>query len=215
MLTIPRDVNPRDIEQWCSSGVVMYQTPEATLAGWYLGCTPSRTITVMPITGGEHVLVPAAQVAVHWPMCGSVNIRGKPYAAHVERLTQRQYRRTWHRAGVKVVIPREWDVTRHMSGMMHTLSPSDTELALACFEPEYPTLETALSMLDSGDVVTVATSPRLIVAGDALGKRMFYYNGELAATATANNELFPVGDEALVRRIIKLTEGRYHARTYR
>jgi hypothetical protein len=96
---------------------------------------------------------------------------------------------------------------------VHSLAPSDNALAKACFCPDYPSLDAALALLDSGAKVTVATSPRLIIAGDATGKRMFYYNGELAATAFSD-ELFPVGDERLVRRIIKLTEGRYNARSY-
>ena len=60
----------------------------------------------------------------------------------------------------------------------------------------------------------MAISPRVIVAGDATGKRMFYYNGMLAATASGG-VLHPVGDEVPVRKIAKLLEGHYHVASYK
>jgi hypothetical protein len=74
--------------------------------------------------------------------------------------------------------------------------------------PEYPSLEEAEARLSSGDSVTVAISPTIIVAGDRTGKRMFYFNGDLCATA-CEGVLYPVDGGVAVNRIVKLTEGRY------
>jgi hypothetical protein len=92
------------------------------------------------------------------------------------------------------------------------MSTSARELARACFDPQYPDLGTAEALLGSGAKVSVALNPRLIVAGDKSGKRMFYYNGQLAATAS-DGILHPMGEAVPMRRIAKMLEGRYHDTT--
>jgi hypothetical protein len=155
----------------------------------------------------------AKDMFVDWPLCGSVNLPCSAYAVHVDRLTQRQYRRTFHRNGTQIVIPRQWDVARWLNTVPDFGFVSDRDLAEACFFPTYYTLDEAFALLDKGEKLTVAINPRVIVAGDQTGKRMFYYNGLLAATAHGDR-LFPCGDELLVRRIIKLTDGRYRDTSY-
>ena len=209
MIPLPLDASNTDIEQWCNHGVVMVVLPDRTYPAWYRSVGPHRTIEVR---GLSDTVVPnlvlTTQVFAHWPRCGSVNLPGQHYAVHAARLTQRQYRRTWHVAALNVVTPRAWDVARFVGTHPEALYISPDVLATACFSPEYPSLDEAEQRLLSGSAVTVALTPNVIMAGDEGGKRMFYYHGELLATGY-DRVLHAVGPEDQLRRITKLTGDRY------
>lgn len=208
MIPLPRDATAQDIEQWCNRGVVMFDNGGTPSPAWYHSVSPGRMVEIRPLDSMEHQLVPFTSISVHWPLCGSVNLPGLHYAVHAARQAQRQYRRTWHVAGLDVTTPRAWDVAKFMGLTPRNMNLQPGLLARGCFYGEYPVLPEAERMLGNTHI-SVALSPRLIMAGDKDGKRMFYYNGQLAATAS-ENVLYPVGEDTPVRRIAKLLEGLYH-----
>lgn len=209
MIPIPADATVPDIEQWCARGVVMVVLPDRTFPAWYRGVTAGRIVEVAELGTDAPRMVPLTSIRVHWPRCGSVNLPGTHYAVHAARLTQRQYRRTWHVDALNVVTPRTWDVARFTGSNPGALGIRPDTLATACFAPEYPSLDEAEDRINAGRAVSVAITPSVIMAGDAGGKRMFYYHGELLATGY-DHQLHVVGPIAKVRRITKLTGDRYY-----
>jgi hypothetical protein len=209
MIPLPSDATSADVEQWCSRGVVMIDdTKRPPFPAWFSTVSSRRNVLVQAF-GGESAEYPYTQVSVHWPRCGSVNLPGMHYAVHAARRTQRQYRRTWHVAGLHVITPRAWDVAKWKGTVPAASGTPPKLLAEACFHPAYFDYAEADRMLLSEEKVSVALTPRVIVAGDKSGKRMFYYNGALAATASAGT-LYPSGPAVPVRKIAKLLEGRFY-----
>lgn len=209
MIHLPLDANRNDIDQWCSRCVVMVKNEEDDeyVPAWYQGFEPeSRTVVVTEVVSQRTSSVPIARVAVHWPLCGSVNLPTPSYAVHCARLTQKQYRRSWNLGQLDIDIPRRWDVAKFTGSHPEFLKPHPHALAKACFLPEYPSVAEAYGMIDRGERVTVAINRHVIVAGDASGKRMFYYHGELTATA-CNGTIYPVGDMRGLQRVLKATGG--------
>lgn len=210
MIPLPEDATPADIEQWCSRGIVMARADASSeyVPAWYYSTSPRRVVEAHDLAG-KVMLVPFTNVAVHWPLCGSVNLPGYYYAVHAARRTQRQYRRTWYVAGLHVITPRAWDVAKFVGAVPAGDNVPARALGIACFTPQYFDYAEADRMLLSEEKVSVALSPRVIVAGDKSGKRMFYYNGALAATAI-DGILHPAGQAVPVRKIAKLLEGRFY-----
>lgn len=217
MIVLPMDASPTDIDQWCGRGIIMYTDPATgtPLPGWYRGTHGPAVIRLLPLTPGgtaAEVAVMRGDCYVHWPRCGSVNMPGLTYAVHAERLPQRQFRRTWGVSGLRVTAPRAWDVAKALGQRADMPLCSPQNVACGCFFPDYPSLDEAEAMIGSGQRISVALTPRIILAGDMEGKRMFYYNGIIAATAERGS-LYPLGDEVPFKRVVKLLEGRYHVAT--
>ena len=209
MIPLPSDATTADVEQWCSRGVVMIDDlKRPPFPAWFSTVTGRRVVLAQTFFG-DGVEVPHTQVSVHWPRCGSVNLPGMHYAVHAARRTQRQYRRTWYVGGLVVETPRAWDVAKWKGSVPHASGTSPKLLAEACFHPQYFDYAEADRMLTSEEKVSVALTPRVIVAGDKSGKRMFYYNGVLAATAS-DGTLYPAGPAVPVRKVAKLLEGRFY-----
>jgi hypothetical protein len=157
--------------------------------------------------------VPAKKPILRWkPLCGSVNLPDYNLAVQVNRLTTKQFRRTLNSSCIEVRIPRRWEAHKFLGsiGRPGQLAIDFPAIARGCWTADYPTCEEAFARIDSGSWFSVAISRRVIVAGDDSGKRIFYYDGEPAASAIGGH-LYPMGDESAVARIIKATGGTYHA----
>jgi hypothetical protein len=213
MIPVPEDASRQDVDQWCSRSVVMVPVADGTyIPAWYMNVSDSRSVRAEPLDQkyGSLVVVPHHRVCVAWPLCGSVNIPGKGFAVHAARVTQKQYRRSWHQGALKVTVPRAWDVAKRFGVTPDRFKPGDQDLALACFVGTYPTLDEADEQITKGDVLSVALNRWLIMVGDTDGKRMFYVDGALAVISSGN-KLYPVGTERAFYRVAKATEGRYGA----
>jgi hypothetical protein len=213
MIPVPQDASRQDIDQWCSRTVVMVPHNGVYVPGFYMGCSESRTVNVEPLNNaahGDRISVPHGAVRVTWPLCGSVNLTERGYAVHAARITQKQYRRSWHVTGLRIVTPRAWDVAKRFGLTPERFKPNEFDMAVACFNPVYPSMDEAEASIARGDVLSVAVNRNLIVVGDTDGKRMFYVDGVLAATASGGR-LFPAGTERSYYRVLKATEGRYAA----
>lgn len=215
MITLPPDIINRheDIEQWCSRGIVMARVNGEDWAPfWYRGydARNGRYNVSLEAFDGHGYMVPYTEVAVHWPQCGSVNLPTYRCAVHVQRLTQKQYCRTYTPRGVQVIVPRAWEAGR-MHGLRNALKPPNETVAMAVFNPQRVTYEEAEDRIRHHGWLSCAITNRLIVAGDKSGKRMFYYNGELVATGS-DGVLHPQRNmDVALGRVMKLLDGRYHA----
>ena len=212
MIPVPIDASRTDIDQWCNRCVVMYRKPDGTsVPCWYQGMidTDTRRLLVRDLLTAESYTIRVGDMFVNWPMCGSINL-ASGYAIHAARNTVRQYRRSFSTSLLNYIIPRLWDVAKSKRLCPEMMQPDQEEVAKACFFPEYPSVEEAYRLIMTGERVTVALNRSVIVAGDASGKRFFYYNGELVASAL-NGTLYPSGDVRGLQRAMKSVGGLVNA----
>ncbi len=215
MIRLPDDITnrPEDIDQWCSRGVIMALRHGQWEPHWYIRNDRGSRRTVViaaPLDGSDEERTFAlSEVAVHWPRCGAVNIPQYRAAAFVQRLTRKQYCRTYTPGGTKTVFPRAWDVARAL-GYRGTFKPDNHVVARAVFDPGHVDYDQAERRITSEDWVSVALTPRVIVAGDKSGKRMFYYNNDLVATMQEGVVYQQPGTvPAALSKVMKHLDGRY------
>lgn len=207
-------MNYRDIDQWFRGGVVLAPVvPDGQpVLCSFIGTNEDTTAVVVPVNSptGAGVTVPYMSVQGVWPLCGSVNVPDYSIAVQVNRLTTKQYRRTINPSCVSIDIPRRWEVMQFLgrTGRARDLALSFDLVARACCLAEYPSFEEACRRLDTGEWFSVAITRRIIVAGDPSGKRIFYYDGE-AAASSFDGQLYPMGDGSVINRIIKATGEMY------
>ncbi len=216
MIELPEGISPDDIGQWLYGGVCLHKMDDGA-------CVPAVMDRVLEHENGTHyarirlatdnftefLSVAPSSLYAHWPMCGSINLAAYKCALHVERLPARQYKRTFNSRQVKFNLPRAWDVRKRLGQRaVAAMTSVNRDTVEALFAPTYPeNLEAALEMLGNG-WLHVALNPRVILAGDDLGKRMVYYRGQLAATMNGDT-LSPVADPITCRLIHRALEGRY------
>lgn len=216
MISLPDGISRDDIGQWLYGGVCIHIAPNGVSTPAVMdrvtedrsGATKVR-IRLMGDGFIEPVSVYPSELRGHWPMCGSINVEQYHCAVHVERIPARQYKRTFNSRQVKFMLPRMWDVRKRFgSAVSASMTQASPGVVGSLFNPTYPeSYEAALEMLGSG-WLSVALNPRIIVAGDDLGKRMVYYRGELAVTI--NGEwASPVADTTTCRIINRALKGRY------
>lgn len=219
MLVLPEGISRDDIGQWLYSGICM---AKLSMDGEYRPAVLDRvteedrtelgyTARVRLLDDGFDIthIIPTEFLAGHWPMCGSVNVEEHRVAVHVERLPARQFKRTFNARQVAIHVPRPWEVRKvRGNSAADALRVSSPCIIQATFYPVYPThFEEALVKLSEG-WLSVAINPRIIIAGDDIGKRMIYYRGKLAATILGE-QISPVADVTTCRLIDKVLEGRY------
>ena len=215
MIKLPEGITRDDVGQWLYGGVCVYEDP----SGNFIPAIMDNTVDdagvdrarIRLLTDGfeGRRYVTIDSLWAHWPLCGSVNVEAHKCAIHVERLPARQYKRTFNNRQVKVHLPRGWDLRKRLGSHVVTqMMQVSTETVRALFLPSYPeSVEAAFERLGNG-YLSVALNPRVIVAGDDLGKRMVYYRGQLAATMQGEY-LSPVADLTTCRIINRSLNGRF------
>lgn len=214
MITLPDGISRDDIHQWLGGGVCL-----ARSAGTWQPAIYDRMVS-HPDTGAElaqvrllasgfmlRVNVTRADLAGSWPLCGSINLPSLRVATHVERQPARQYRRTFNSRQVRIRLPRAWEVAKLLGARVNEARQCSNVLIGAVFNPWYPPdVDSAFDLLADG-WLSVAINPRIIVAGDPVGKRMIYYRGELAAS-TSQGRLDPIASLSTCRIINRALKGR-------
>ena len=220
MIPIPDNISPDDIGQWLYGGVCLARQPD----GEWMPCVVDRVedsyfagdkirwIVLGRLASDGFVMrqrVKQEDLRAHWPLCGSINVPHHRIATHVERVPSKQYKRTFNSRQLAFTLPRSWDIRRSRGTTpAQRCTAASNEVVSALFKPTYPVdYEDALAMLADG-WLSVAVNPRIIVAGDIIGKRMIYYRGQLAATIHGDR-ISPVADALTCSLINRATGGRY------
>lgn len=212
MISLPEGISPDDIGQWLYGGVCVVVRPGTEPIPAMVDRVLDRTTVRAKLSTTDFLAnesVPLSCVYAHWPMCGSINLPQSRIATHCERIPAKQYKRTFNSRQVQYVLPRAWDVRKMFgSRISNAAMTSSAEVIGALFKPWYPeNFEAALELLGSG-WLSVAVNPRIIIAGDDVGKRMIYYRGQLAATINGDAAC-PVADELTCKLVDRATGGRY------
>lgn len=216
MIVLPERINADDLQQWLGGGICMSRHSdnapwEPSVYELIHDVDAAGLPTLLTVRYGPHFdmrrVVPMHNIAGHWPMCGSVNVRDYKVAVHVNRKPAKQFKRTFSSRQVTVEVPRKWDVQKRIGATAGALRDCPIPVINAVFDPWYPVVDEAFVLLESG-WTTIALNPRVIVAADETGKRMIYYAGELAAVS-AGGRLDPVADLTTCRLIHKALAGRF------
>jgi len=216
VIELPDGINPDDIGQWLYGGVCLYRGSDGTYTPAIMDRVLTRDngslyarIRIVEDNFEAPLNVDPYTLYAHWPLCGSVNVAAYQCALHVERLPARQYKRTFNGRQVKFHLPRAWDVRKRVGQSGYSILQNvNRDTVLALFRATYPeSTEAAFEMLGNG-WLSVAVNPRVIIAGDDLGKRMVYYRGQLAATMTGEF-LSPIADLTTCKIIDRVLERRY------
>lgn len=208
MLPLPDDICSSDVGQWLYGGVAVWKQEDGECVPVVLRVAHghSQTAVCSSLRTDEDALgtveIPFSQLYGHWPICGSINIPEVKLAIHVERVQQRQYRRTFNDRQVRYLVPRAWEarlrLPRQDLNLVRTSSPA---VARALMAPDYPSVDAAFHMLSTG-WLTVAINPRVIIACDAVGKRLVYYRGKVAASIVEGT-LRPIADVTTCKLIAR------------
>lgn len=209
MIRLPRDMSRDDVSQWLNGGVYLVRTKggDPVPCTW-LGMEGTHVVGSNVITG-DTVRAPHTQCFAHWPELGSFNVPVRRYAVHVSRIVERQYKRTFNKRCVSIVVPWGWPVSRRLGVGAHILGSWDMVYALP-WTSTYPSdIDAAERMIAEGHL-TVAVNRRLILAGTPeLDKRLLYLDGQLAATVQGG-ALHPTCSDDDLAALVKLTGGRYY-----
>lgn len=215
MIPLPEGISNEDVGQWLFGGIFLARRPDGELepaTGEHFDNPVDQTLLCRFMSANFRGLanpVALKDVYANWPLLGSVNLPDMQLAVHVDRRPAKHYRRTFVPKHMIVTMPRQWEAThKHGSeAVRRAIAPSSMELLRAVYRPEYPSFEEAQFRLNQG-WLSVALNPRVILAGDAVGKRMLYYRGDLAATLSGN-EATPLTDVMTARLLDKATDRRY------
>jgi len=118
----------------------------------------------------------------HWPECGSINIKERMVAVHLERLQMKQWRRTYNSRQIRLRVPRLWEF-QSKDKRIGQLTPDNVDVVRSAFDPEYPDYGKwagVKAMFNEG-WHSVALSPQVIITNTE--PRLVYYGGLLAAKA--------------------------------
>lgn len=207
MIKLPENMLGSDVEQWLWNTWFWDAGEGRPLRFQHV--EDSSTIAASTL-GGTMVLIDKEDVRAHWPACGAINVN--EIALYVQRNQVRQYRRSYTSDFVDVEVPRKWDLmkkgcrTRHLTG-------ETAEVVEQLFNPEYPTLEDAVSELTRGEAHARALNRHVMLVGQA-DKILVYYGGphNLVGRLQENTLIPSVAGRKYALRVSKLIGATYRGR---
>lgn len=201
MISLPSGIGWDDVRQWLAGGWFLFRsTPDGALRPAQLHERHDEYWTVRDLDGRTFRCI-RSNTFPFWPQCGAINLDG--YAVYVTRAQRRLYRRTYNDQCTSITVPRKWDVMKRAGTKAGRLTPNSEMVVAAVFSPKYYTYSEALIMMESGQAVSVALNPHVIVAGE-----MVYYRNNLVAQI-AEGKITPMdAEDRQVSRILKFFEGR-------
>ena len=194
MQHLMENMRDHDIRQWLDQGYVMF---EGNVYRYY-DCSDDR-VSLIDYEGNTQ-WVEHSVIQVHWPLCGALNIKGRPYAVFLKRRQNRQWRRTFNMREVDIRVPGEWAINKLMPHSELRDVPHDL-CAQAAFDPKYPSLEQAVHDLGR-ERISVALSPNLTLTQTALYHRLVH-----VANRRGNYGLTPVIPRPRLARMSKQVGG--------
>lgn len=207
MQPIPPELSHRDVNQWLSNTWFVHEGRPVM----FQECQPAAAGVLIfgHTTTNQRVAVTASEAFIHWPRCGSINIRDK-FACHVTRVTQRAYTRSYSGRQVHVEVPKRWELFGFLASeadqqIAAGLGGDSNEVVLGLFNTSYPPVSAAREDISRGAKFSVAVSPSVILCrGD--GETSVYYRGkhigDMRNGKLINHEI----DPAIEVRLRKLLE---------
>jgi hypothetical protein len=192
----------RDVQQWLAGGVCWLDggTPVA-----FLNANRSR-VTVRDIGTRIDSNIEWEEIdrlSLHWPRCGSLNIPNG--AIYLMRHQQQQYRRTYNPRALRVVFPDKWAMLKETPDVVEKYSdPMSQAIVLAAFNPEYPSWEDCMVLLELQPFV--ALNEHIILGGTPDNLSVFH-KGKRCGTVL-NGMFSPIGKGLPINRAYKLLQGR-------
>lgn len=207
-----QEINQTDTAQWLADGWGLVRTSpnEPMRLTKYTQVSPDSARNYVQIYSDPHTYEEieidsnAHELYCHWPLCGAVNVPIADYTIGVvlERVTEKQYRRTYYSRYLELYIPRLWEVIKKHGRACETLFPDCSNVVWGAFFPEYPTPRRALAQIMEGRSVSVAISPTILLIGSPT--RVLIYDKRKHVGHIENGRaLLTHSDEFVNRRIEK------------
>jgi hypothetical protein len=192
----------RDVQQWIGGGVCLLDRTEPVK---YITVNRDRIIVRALNTANDTLieLSEADRLAAYWPRCGSLNVPGG--AIYLLRQQQQQYRRTYNPRALTIIYPDKWAMLKVNPAFVRRYSNVlDDAVVGAAFNPEYPSWDDAMLMLEGQP--NVAINEQIILGGtpDLL---TVYHKGKKCGNLI-NGNFVPAGRALPLSRIYKLLQGR-------
>jgi hypothetical protein len=128
--------------------------------------TESDYVEMMDVEKNEFFTVSYDEITrlyAHWPRCGSINVEGGAF--YLMRAQQQQYRRTYNPRALTVVFPDKWSALKADPEFIRKYTnPMEREIILAAFNPEYPSWDEAMTLLETQPFV--ALNSQIILGGE-------------------------------------------------
>lgn len=204
MLSLPRDISNHDIEQWLNSGWFFANIGGKEEICQLYGADDRESIYVSNVDGVKS-MVTYRDILAHWPRCGAINVG--PVALLVQRRQRQQYRRTYNSRQVELVIPRKWEALKKYGETVRNFTPDHPEVLKSLFNPDYPTLDEARDELSSGEALSRAINPHIIIVGQG-DTTLVYYRGTCAARIVGDRLVAVGADKGTMARLLKHFRGK-------
>ena len=208
MIRLPKDMSHNDVSQWLSGGLFFVRTKTDPVLAEWVGIH-NGTVECALLDG---TIIRRAHTSCYavWPDLGAFNVPTQRCAVFLERIVDRQYRRTFHHRAVSIHVPMAYYISREQPDTAIRLRRWATVKYLP-FNPVYPSSwDEAEAWLNDG-WRTVAVNRRVIVGGMAgLDKRMIYLDGTLAANVRGGQVFFTCTPEQQ-RELVTFFGGRFDA----
>lgn len=197
MIRLPPDITHDDVRLWLGDTMFMMKVKNKWTPVYWENMGDDGYITAS-LPDGLRVRGHYKSCAAFSPLLGSVQVG--PYAVHITTAPRRQARRSLVPAHLTLHTPMLPQLRRR--GIMVDRHAAVNALTVP---REYPTYDEAVRRIVSGEAVSVALSPSLIVGGDVSGKRQFFRYGGLVAWVWAGmlTPLYPDEDISDVREFHK------------
>lgn len=206
MIRFPEGISRHDLDQWTRRGWFVRVDDNDTIVDIVSAVDIEQRELFVRSTSGNEYWCPVAELAVHWPHCGSINV-GERVAVHLTRRQQRQWRRTYNSRQVNLMIPRKWDAMKLFDNV-RDITLNSPELIEELFSPSYTPYDVAMRAISTGEAFSRALSPHIILAGNHSGV-LCYYRGELVGDISSDNTMRLTGaDFNMGRRLLKHFDGR-------
>lgn len=202
MIQLLTTMTGRDVQQWIGGGVCLLDRTEPVK---YITVSRERVVVRAVGTSNDTVLEMGEidRLSAYWPRCGSLNVPGG--AIYLLRQQQQQYRRTYNPRALMIVYPDKWAMLKtNPSFVTRYANTLDDRVIAAAFNPQYPSWDDAMLMLE--DQPNVAINEQIILGGtpDSL---LVYHKGKKCGTLI-NGNFVPAGRALPLTRIYKLLQGR-------
>ena len=178
MPSLPNDISRSDLNQWVGSGW-FYAVIDGERHPAYLEHVSDDMECMVRTVDDDRAYIPPSSIYTHWAMCGALNVHSS-FAAFVERVQQRQWRRTFNSNSLVVSVPQHWNVLGVLSSrtVKSATNTGGHSLVREAFNPTYPSYEEAIEQLRSPEVVSRAINRHVILCGGTGGGRIqLYYRG--------------------------------------
>lgn len=168
-MALPDDIEYHDVRAWLLNTYFFVERKDGRHLCRYSGMrgdpdeNDEAQVLAVDLETRMEMRAWAPEIRLWWPMMGFVNLPGEPAPLYVQRITARQWRRSFYTGGGQVEV-RRGCFSRHAREWYLGGQAAD-ELALALFKNDYPaTVAEAREIISRDGIDGVALSRNCLIS---------------------------------------------------